>query len=62
MALRTSGLLLPARARTILRKLVGEVTLEPNSEGLAAVVQGNLEGILDLSGGHYDTTGAGRGI
>ena len=52
----------PAQARSILRKLVGEVTLKPNSKGLMALVQGNLAGILDLSPEVCDTIGAGRGI
>lgn len=52
----------PARARGILRRLIGEVTLRPNSKGLLAVVRGNLAGILDLSPQVCDTIGAGRGI
>ena len=40
---------------------VGEVILEPNEEGLTAIVQGNLEGILDLGSGHYGTNGAVMG-
>ncbi len=52
----------PAHARSILRRLIGEVTLKPNSKGLMAVVRGNLAGILDLSPEVCDTIGAGRGI
>jgi hypothetical protein len=50
----------PARARTILQKLIGEVTLKPNQEGLEAILRGNIPGILDLD--RYCTIGAGRGI
>ncbi len=39
--------------------LIGEVTLKPNSQGLLAIVQGNLAGILDLSPEVCETTGAG---
>ncbi len=52
----------PEQARTILRKLVGEVTLKPNRRGLLAVLRGNVSGILDLSPDICDTIGAGRGI
>ena len=52
----------PEQAREILRKLVGEVTLQPNEEGLAAVLRGNLAGILDLSREDCDTVGAAGGI
>jgi hypothetical protein len=48
----------PARARTILQKLIGEVTLKPNQNGLEAILRGNLPGILDLD--RYCTVGAGR--
>lgn len=48
----------PDRARTILQKLVGEVTLQPTDEGLDAVVRGNIPGILNLDK-WYCTTGAG---
>jgi hypothetical protein len=47
----------PARARTILQKLIGEVTLRPNQNGLEAILRGNLPGILDLD--RYCTLGAG---
>ena len=50
----------PARARMILQKLIGEVSLKLNQEGLEAILQGNLPGILDLD--RYCTIGAGRGI
>jgi len=49
-----------ARARTILQRLIGEVTLKPNQKGLEAILRGNLSGILDLD--RYCTIGAGRGI
>ncbi len=49
-----------ARTRTILKKLIGEVTLKPNQNGLEAILRGNLPGILDLD--RYCTVGAGRGI
>lgn len=51
-----------ARARGILRRLIGEATLRPNTTGLMAVVRGNLAGILDLRPEVCDTIGAGRGI
>jgi len=51
----------PARARSILAKLIGEVALEPNGKGLVAVLRGNIAGILDLEG-RYCAVGAGRGI
>ncbi len=47
------------RARAILRDLVGEINLEPDDEGLIAVLRGNVQGILGL---RYDNDGAGRGI
>ncbi len=47
----------PAEARSILQKLIGEVTLKPNHKGLEAILQGNLQGILDLD--CYCTIGAG---
>ncbi len=50
----------PAEARSILQKLIGEVTLKPNHKGLEAILRGNLSGILDLD--RYCTIGAGRGI
>ncbi len=50
----------PARARTILKKLIGEVTLKPNQGGLEALLRGNLPRILDLD--RYCTIGAGSPI
>ncbi len=47
----------PAEARSILQKLIGEVTLKPNHKGLEAILRGNLPGILDLD--RYCTIGAG---
>lgn len=48
----------PDRARVILQKLIGDVTLQPNKEGLEAVLRGNVPGILNLDE-RYCTTGAG---
>jgi len=51
----------PDRARVIVQKLIGEVTMEPNNKGLEAVLRGNLASVLNLEE-KYCTTGAGRGI
>ena len=51
----------PDRARVILQKLIGEVTLEPNDQGLMAVLRGNVCGNANLEDGSC-TTGAGSPV
>ncbi len=36
-------------ARTILRGLVGEITLKPTPEGLKAQLRGNIKGLLSFN-------------
>lgn len=47
------------RSRALLRDLLGEIALEPDEEGLFAVLRGNVSGILGL---RCNNGGAGRGI
>lgn len=49
------------RARTLLAKLIGHVTLRRDGERLVAELRGNLPGLLGIDEG-LDNPGAGRGI
>ncbi len=49
----------PDHARSLLARLVGQVTLRRDRDHLIAELRGNLPGILDLD---CDNPGAGRGI
>ncbi len=49
----------PDHARSLLARLVGQVTLRRDGDHLIAELKGNLPGILDLN---CDNPGAGRGI
>ncbi len=48
------------KARSLLAKMVGQVTLRRSGDHLVAELRGNLNGLLDLD--DCDNSGAGRGI
>jgi len=48
------------KARSLLAKMVGQVTLRRSGDRLVAELRGNLNGLLDLD--DCDKSGAGRGI
>ncbi|MDR7419065.1 MAG: hypothetical protein QN178_09155 [Armatimonadota bacterium] len=50
------------RARMILSRLVGQVTLQSVKDGLVAEVRANVSGILNAQEFRYCQNGAGRGI
>ena len=50
------------RARTILSRLVGQITLQSVKDGLVAEVRANVPGILNPQELRYCQNGAGRGI
>ena len=48
------------KARGLLAKMIGHVTLRRNGDHLVAELRGNLNGLLNLD--DCDNSGAGRGI
>ena len=49
------------RARNLLAKLVGHITLRRNGDRVVAEMRGNLPGLLEIDE-RLDNSGAGRGI